>query len=360
MPTEMMIAAAILLAVLAAALGLAHPARGALGLQPSVAEMHQRLRGVSARLRTDLLMSGNGPHPGATAALSSLRPAVIPALVGDRHSPAIATTFRHDAMTVLYVPPGRSSARLASVLTGSSSVVHLVRDHRRCPAQRSLRATCGFSVNDLSLLFDATGRSDIVRVTEVGETTLRLQALAGARALPFAAGDSIVPLTLRSYYFDRSSAQLRVQQGGKSDLPLADNVVGFSVRYFGRPPRSVAGIAGPVVSCLVGGAPRPSVSTRPIGPEQELEAHVLSDGPWCGGRLIFDGDLLRVRRVRVELRLQVSDGRRRGSDRRWFVNPGSGRPGGVVPDLTSVIEVSPRAVHRVSDTDSEREVRPAL
>ena len=128
MPTEMLIAAAILLTILGAALSVVSPAQGALTVQPQIIEMHQRLRGTSARLQSDLVMAGSGPHTVETPSLSSLRAPVIPAILGRNYPRTNGATFSPHVLSLLYVPPGRSGARLGSALAGASPVVRLVPD----------------------------------------------------------------------------------------------------------------------------------------------------------------------------------------------------------------------------------------
>ena len=342
MLAEMLIAAAIVLTLLGTAMRLVDPARGGLGLQPHVAEVHQRLRAVAVRLQGDLMMAGSGPHPTVGTSLSWLRAPVVPALIGHRHAPDSGTTFTSDAITMLYAPPRTARGLLASGLAGSPALVRLAPGAAGC-ATGSGRATCGFVVNSLALVFDADGRSDIFRITQVHDDALWLRTVGGGTPLRFGPGDVIIPLELRSYYLDHASAQLRVQDGWVADFPLLDDVVALSIRYFGRttrPPKPRGnGVVAPCLATMFAPAPAPALRVRP---ETELDAATLTDGPWCGGRLHFDVDLFRVSRVRIEIRLQVSADSRRGQNRSLFTFPGSGRPGRVVPDLTGVVEVSPR------------------
>jgi hypothetical protein len=288
-------------------------------------------------------MAGSGPHPGAARLLAALRAPVIPAIVGHRRPPTSGPLFAADAVSVLYVPGGRAPAELASALVGGSSAVDVVPDPRRCPGSRRPRATCGLEPNELALVFDTTGRTDIVRVLDVDATTIHLRAVAGTAPLPFEAGSFLMPLVVRSYYLDRTSDRLRLYDGWASDAPVVDNVVGFTVRYFSRADLHPTDLPAPAASCLGATPHRPSPPASAPRPDEELDPLRLSDGPWCGGRLIFDADLFRVTRVRIELRLQVADPSLRGRDRRWFVRPGDGRPGRVIPDVVSVLEVSPRS-----------------
>ena len=76
----------------------------------------------------------------------------------------------------------------------------------------------------------------------------------------------------------------------------------------------------------------------------EMDAAMLTDGPWCGsGGTLFDADLLRLRRVRISLRLQASDASLRGRDPARFLNAGTARSEAAqVPDVTVSIDVAPR------------------
>ena len=75
-----------------------------------------------------------------------------------------------------------------------------------------------------------------------------------------------------------------------------------------------------------------------------LTADMFKNGPWCGsGDSEFDADLLRVRKVRVTLRMQVSSPSLRGSDATLFANPGKSQGGNrLVPDYFVRFDVSPR------------------
>ena len=340
MLAELVVAAAVVVLLLGTVFSLVDPARGALGVQPEIAEMQQRLRAGFLRLQADLLLAGNAPQAGAAAPLARLRAPVIPALVGHRHPATAGTTFTADALTVLYAPPGAARAELTSAFSGTPGDVPLAAAGDRCPAGV---ATCGFEANSLALVFDAAGRSDIVRVLRVSAGALRLRAVGEGPAQPFAAGSAIVPLAVRGYYHDRAAAELRYQNGWVTDAPVLDNVVGVSIRYFGRPAHSAdVRAAAATAPCLAAAlAAAPDADAGPVLPEEELTAGVLTNGPWCGGRLLFDVDLFRVRRVRVELRLQASDARHRGRDPGLFDRPGSARHN-LAPDLLGVIEVTPR------------------
>ena len=340
MLAELVVAAAVVVLLLGAVFSLVDPARGALAVQPEIAEMQQRLRAGFARLHADLLLAGSGPHAGPGARIAQLRAPVVPALIGHRHPLSAGTTFTADALTVLYAPPGAAAAELASAFSGMPGEAPLAPAAGRC---RPGVTTCGFAANSLALAFDAAGRSDIVRVLRVSAGALRLRAVGRGAAQPFAAGSSIVPLAVRSYYHDREAAELRYRNGWVTDAPVLDGVVGMSIRYFGRPAHSAdARAPAPTAPCLAAAlAAAPDPDSGPVQPDEELTAGALTDGPWCGGRFLYDVDLFRVRRVRIELRIQASAALHRGRDPALFARPGSARHNRA-PDLHGVIEVTPR------------------
>ena len=340
MLAELVVAAAVVMVLLGTVFTLVDPARGALGVQPEIAEMQQRLRAVFVRLQADLLLAGSGPHPSLDVSVARLRPPLVPALIGHRHPTAAGTAFTSDAVTALYAPPGGVVAPLAAAFSGSPGDVPLAPAAGRC---RPGVTTCGFSANSLALTFDQSGHSDIVRVLRVFDGALRLRPVGEGSGQPFAAGDSIMPLALRGYYHDRAAAQLRYQNGWVTDVPVLDDVVGLSIRYFGRPAISADMRAGgPLAPCLEAAlAAEPISDAGPAQSEEELTAAQLTDGPWCGGRFQYDADLYRVRRVRIEIRLQASAARHRGQDPVLFARPGSARHS-LAPDLVGVVEVTPR------------------
>ena len=230
MLAELVLAAAIVMLLLGSVFSLVDPTRGALAVQPHAADTQQRLRAAFVRLQTDLVLAGSGPHPTLDVSVARLRAPVVPALVGQRHPPAAGATFAADAVTILYAPPRSPAAPLASPLAGPAADVQLGPGPARC---RAGATTCAFEAGSLALVFDGAGRSDIVRVTRVLDDALRVRPIAGGSAQAFAAGASIVPLELRAYYHDRAAAQLRYQDGWVTDVPVLDDVVGLTLRYFG-------------------------------------------------------------------------------------------------------------------------------
>ena len=86
---------------------------------------------------------------------------------------------------------------------------------------------------------------------------------------------------------------------------------------------------------LADGTPRAGLLGPVPGPPVELTVAQFLDGPWCGsGAWQFDLDLLRVRAIRVEARLQAASAMVRGRAPLWFAMPGRAqRPGQEVRDV---------------------------
>ena len=72
----------------------------------------------------------------------------------------------------------------------------------------------------------------------------------------------------------------------------------------------------------------------------------LSNGPWCPDSANinrYDADLLRIRRVKVTLRVQVADRTLRGPTGPLFLRGGTSRGGAsYIPDQEITFDVAPR------------------
>lgn len=135
-----------------------------------------------------------------------------------------------------------------------------------------LRATADTLTNDVRV---ATS----IRPYRIG--VLRDDGLAGIYYRP----DTIAVLGIATttYYWKRDTLQLMQYDGGRSDLPMIDHVVGLTFDYLA--PSSTPG------SSLV-----------------TVDPGTLTDGPWAEdathGR--YDTDVLRICEVRIHLRLQAT------------------------------------------------------
>ena len=206
--------------------------------------------------------------------------------------------------------------------------------------------SCGFSRGQSIIIFDETGGMDTFTITQAQAQTLRVQHRNQVLSKPYKKGAFIAEVETHTYYRDATTDQLRRYDGWKSDVPLIDDVVGLSFRYFGdpNPPESPKPAVG-TTSCLfdaAGNAVLPTLASS--GALVELTQSALTDGPWCGSSgSPFDADLYRIRRVRVDLRLQVAAVDLRGSDPALFVRPGDGVIGTrLVPDYQMSFDVAPR------------------
>ena len=337
MLAELIIAAALVLTLLGSVFMLLDPARGALRVAPEATEIQQRVRMVFARLHTEILTAGSGPHPAEGVTVAALRAPLVPARLTGRDAVRGWTRFAPAAISLLSADARDAGAILTSPLVGSRAQVRL-GDGPPCVATRP---NCGLEADAIALVFDETGQSDLFRVIGVRGDLMTVEPLGGGAALPFATGARIAPLRVRAYYLDPAADQVRYQDGLASDVPLLDNVVGLSFRYFGSPTLPGDPVTGPVAPCLA--AARLSLDPQMRATEVELSPEALSDGPWCGTRFPYDVDLFRVRRVRVSIRVQVADSRLRGRDLEMFARPGfAGRGQAIVPDRIASFDLTPR------------------
>jgi hypothetical protein len=189
----------------------------------------------------------------------------------------------------------------------------------------------------------------------------------------------ITPSNIRTYHLRQDSEgvwQLMQYDGHASDQPAVEDVVSLRVEYFGdaEPPIATVTERGDVrvtygavpppfevddaadswgagENCTIanaGGQYTPRLA--PIGSPgiTPLNQAVLTDGPWCPDALHafrFDADLLRVRRVRVQVRLQASRPFR-GLAGLLFTNSGSAAgPWRSVPDETITLDIAPRNIN---------------
>ncbi len=171
-------------------------------------------------------------------------------------------------------------------------------------------------------------------MTGTGAMTLAL-ARAHATATRFAPGAVVAPVELHHYYVDTERSQLRHYDGWQGDFPLVDDLVSLRFRFFGD-----ATAAAPICLGLALSAAG--------GPPVEIGLAELRDGPWCGpAGLPFDADLLRIRAVAVDLRVQSAVEELRGADPRLFARPGPAPGGrGLVSDYAVGFTVAPRNMSR--------------
>jgi type II secretory pathway pseudopilin PulG len=375
---EMLIATALLTTVVAVTFGLLNPTQGTFQAQAETEDLQQRLRVAADVLAASLRAAGAGPLVGIhRGPLVHSLPPVLPYRIGERDNDAAAGVhYRSDAISLLSVPAtGAQAALLDAALPGATVVT--MSWPPSCPPA-SAASVCGFAVGTRVLLFDATGAWDAATVAGVSGTTLQF-----ARPLLFGylSGAAVSEVVIRSLAFriDASGVpQLAQYDGFQAEFPVVDNVVSVAFRYFGesQPPRLLASTAlDPVIGPWTTYGPRPPAvdvdrdqdswppgencvfqtidgehvpRLSPLGvggPLIELDESLLTDGPWCpdaGTSGAFDADLLRIRRVRVQLRLQVGSASLRGPSGDRFLRGGrSTSAERSVPDQQIEFDVAP-------------------
>ena len=283
---EAIVALALTLVVLAALYGAVRPALVLNRSLPAMADAQQRMRHAFDRLHAELMAAGRGPARVEPGPLSRMLPAVVPYLVGRRARDDEHRRVRPDAISVLSVSPdGGAETRLLDALNGPAPEAGLAPGPG-CPG-----AACGYRAGDLVLVFDDRPAWGLFRVRDTGEATLRLEPL-GPAATAFEAGAAIAPIDVRHYYLDEERRQLRRYDGWRGDFPLLDGAAALEFRFFGV----AAGAGGPCGGAGPG-APR--------GRLEEIPLERFTDGPWCGpARSPFDADLLRVRAIGLDIRIE--------------------------------------------------------
>jgi hypothetical protein len=339
---ELLIASGIASAVTLFACRFALDAQKTWQAESGRADLQQRGRVVVDALTRALMEAGGGAQSGAGRGplLRSVAP-ILPRRAGLRGAHP-ATEFRSDALTVTRVVAESEHGTLLASASSSASQIEIAA------AGACALPACGFSPGTSVMLFDGAGQYDIFTVTAVDGVVLAVRPHGPGSAATYSPGTPVVAVETAAYSFDEPSRALRMYDGDAADVPLVDDVVGVEVRYWGDPrapvwPRPAAG----QTNCLYAsdGSYQSALMPTLAGPSPvELAAADLTDGPWCGtGDNIFDADILRVRRVRIAVRLQVSDPALRGADSARFTNPGSARSAAaMVADLSVVIDVTPR------------------
>lgn len=371
---EMLMAAAITMAVTAATFALMNPAQGMFAAQPDVMEMQQRLRvGVDA-LTKDLLMAGGGTYSGSMkGSLGHDFASILPYRVGSVSADP-AGRYYADRLTVMYVPRTSAQTTIAAPIWSASAQVN-VTTQPGCPTGDDM---CGFKDGMTVLIMDDTGSWDTFAVTNVQSPTLQLQHQGAGLNKAYEAGSHISQIAMYTYWLKTDTTaqiyQLMRYDGDRTDVPVADNVVGLAFEYYGepRPPQLKPGLTpaatyGPSPPAI--GLDNPADSWGAgenctfIGSSDiqlprldwlaggstglvKLTQAQLTDGPWCPDAISpgrYDADLLRIRRVRVTLRVQVANPAYRGANGSLFTRGGTSKGGErYLPDQEIRFDVTPR------------------
>ena len=391
---EMLIATVIMMAVTAATFELMNPAHGMFAAQPEVSDMNQRLRIAVETLQKDLLMAGGGTYSGNNklGSLGNYVATILPDREGNVNPDPpgtykCTTTFcgslgASDTITIMYVPPTSAQTTLSASMPSNSAELKVTAQDG-CPKGDAL---CGFKPGMQVMIFDDTGTSDIFSITHVQTSALHLQHRGQDLSKAYPANSTYVTQIAAATYWLKTDTvaetyQLMRYDGYQTDAPIAENIVGMAFEYFAEPSpplllKSVTDPIGPWTNygpkppavgvdvasdtwgagenCLFmvsGGAhvARTEMAT-PLGPVNgplvKLTQTQLADGPWCPDGTIgnrFDADLLRIRKVRVTLRVQVGDKSLRGPTGTFFLRGGNASGGTrYIPDQEISFEVTPR------------------
>jgi type II secretory pathway pseudopilin PulG len=328
---ELVVALAICLVVSGAMLALLAGNQSALRLEPEAADTQQRLRVAAEALQRDLSRAGTGLAVAVPGGSGQLIPAVRPGRYGLTRSDH-DLAYASDRITVVYATRPAARARLALDMGSPVADLALEADADCMPGQ-----ACGFSRGSRALAWDVTsaGRGfDLFTVTATGPSLLEHRTPNAPFSRAYRAGDTrVAAIEQHVYWLDRADGRLVHYDGYQSESPLVDGVLDLRFSYFLDPdPRSVAEPPSGEGSCLYAAAdpPAPLLELLPgEAPRLALPAQLV-DGPLCGNAPNrFDGDLLRIRMVRVELELGPGE-------------PPQGRQGS--RRFRVVFDVSPRGV----------------
>ena len=332
---ETIVALMLTLVVLAAIYGAVRPALLLNRSLPAMADGQQRLRHAFDRLHADLMAAGRGTMRVKAGPLRRMLPPIVPYRVGRGASDGEHRRVRSDAITTLSVSPdGGAEARLLDAAEGSGAEVRLA------PGPGCARSGCGYRSGDLALVFDDRPASALFRVRGTGARTLMLDRV-GPAATAFAAGAVVAPVDVRHYYFDEERRQLRRYDGWRGDFPMVDGLAALRFRFFG-------GVAAAGPPCMA------EASDARRGRLEEIPLERFTDGPWCGpAGSPFDADLLRVRAIGLDIRVESATPEGAGPDRLPLA-PGLVATGGVVAGgyrVTAVITPPNLAMARSSATE---------
>jgi prepilin-type N-terminal cleavage/methylation domain-containing protein len=277
-------------------------------VEADVADLQQRLRVTAEMMQRDLQMAGAGPlHGRDVGPLVNYFAPIIPARTGLR-APDPALAAFPDRISLVYVPDGGWQASLLADMPTSSADIPVNPAGPGCPTA----GLCGFTDATRAAILDTESLGSGADLFAVTGITAGLAH--GAPNAPFSrsynrATAVVVPIAQRVYYLDRANRRLMVYDGHQSDMPLIDNVVDLDIAYYAdSSPSSVARPEGPLSNCAYDAGPPLVPLLLDLGPAsvRRLTPDQLMDGPVCGlGPYQFDGDLLRIRRVAVTLRLRA-------------------------------------------------------
>jgi hypothetical protein len=384
---EMMISTLIMVAVTGAVFQLMNPAQGTFQAQPEVSDMQQRMRVGVDVLTKDVIMAGAGVYMGASSgALTNYFAALMPYRVGDlQDDPAAGVFYRTDTISLMYVPPTAAQTGVNQVFGNGNSQEIDVNAQLNCGANVHTQL-CGFTNGMRVLIMDTDGTWDATTITNVQNEALHLQHSDKLSGSYDSGGAVITQMAAHTYYLKTDLASNTYQlmhydgtaQEG-ADSPIVDNVVKLQFSYYGdpQPPtvipnKSMTDKIGPWTTygpkppplgvnnandswpagenCTITVNNGQQVPRLPVLAANEgqvlLTQAQLTDGPWCPDDARadrFDADLLRIRKVRVDLRVQAALASLRGPAGILFTRAGtSSSSQRFVPDQEVRFDITPR------------------
>jgi Prokaryotic N-terminal methylation motif len=344
--TELLVSTAIMMTVTGAIFSLMNPAQGSAQVQPEVADLQQRMRIGGELLFKDLVIAGAGPYQGnSTGSLVNFFAPILPRRTGKitpdpTQGPASVKT---DAITLVYIPNTYSQTTLFDPMPNVSAELK-VNKPSNCPGADPL---CGFKEGMGIVIFDSSGNFDAFTVTEVQGAAGHIQHRGQQFSVAYPTGSQVTEIVSYTYYLDRNTNQLRRYDGYDTDVPVVDNVVDLRFDYFGdsQPPRLPKPPPG-TANCLYDAAG--NYLNLPVLPSTDgslavLSTAMLADGPYCGGGTNqFDADLLRIRKVRVTLRMQIANAALRGGTALDGSKRTVSSSDRAIPDYIVSFDVAPR------------------
>ena len=313
---ELLVSTGIALTITAAIMAAARPTESVFVAQSEAADEQQRGRVATSVLFRDLVAAGAGPDAGPDAGpLGRSFAPILPWHLA-RDGPGI---FRDDALTLAYVPSSQAQTTIAGAMSAQSGSVR-VNIGAGCPLND---AACGFSGVTTVLVYDETGSVDVFRVEDVQGSLLELRHTTPDSEKTYRAGSRIVSAIVRSYFLKADEATdtfqlMRDEGNGGPEVPVVDHIVRLRFEYFGEPSNGSAAL---------------------------LPA-VLTDGPWRPDEAApnrYDVDLLRIRTIAVDLRVESAMAALRGPAGALFSRAGTSKSGSrFLPDQNIRFRVSPR------------------
>ena len=332
---ELIVASALLILLSALTCSVLLDARTAIDVSGEKADLQQRARAGLEAIAFAVRDAGAGSERLAHAGpLIRWLPPIWPGR-RDRTDP-------NRALTTMHVLPHVLPATLAFDVPADATALDFERTG-------GCTLPCGFFDRMTVLVLDGQGNFDLFLLLTTDGAFATVRRLTGGTSSSYSRGVTVLPVELRTTYWNAAARELRIDDGDRSDFPVVNEVVDLSFEYFGDPlppaePRPPPGVE----NCLYdsAGAPRPGLQAleRAGGTMSLLSPAIFEDGPWCGsGSEPFDADLLRIRSLRLILKLQAGNPLYRGVDSRFFVNPGMATdPSRTVRDFVIDTSFTPR------------------